>query len=144
MNTLTPLAILAALALAACSNDSPDATDPPAQSTTETDGSTAASGNDDAMDDMTTETDTSSGNAGDEFVTACLSASNQSVSMCTCLSEKADEDLSDNSREFLIATLNEESEAVMEMRTRMDMEEMATAAMFMANASTQCAREGRQ
>lgn len=144
MNTLTPLAILAALALAACSNDSPDATDPPTQSTTETTGSAAASGNDGAIDDMTTETGTSSGNAGDEFVAACLSASNQSMSMCTCLSEKADEDLSDNSREFLIATLNEESEAVMEMRTRMDMEEMATAAMFMANASTQCAREGRQ
>lgn len=143
MNTLTPLAILAALALAACSNDSPDATDLPAQGMAENNGS-AASGNAGATDDMTTETDTSSGNADDEFVTACLSASNQSVSMCTCLSEKADEDLSDNSREFLIATLNEESEAVMEMRTRMDMEEMATAAMFMANASTQCAREGRQ
>jgi len=143
MNTLTPLAILAALALAACSNDSPDATDLPAQGMAENNGS-AASGNAGATDDMTTETDTSSGNADDEFVTACLSASNQSVSMCTCLSEKADDGLSDNSRDFLIATLNEETEDAMELRIRMNMEETAAAAMFMANASTQCAREGRQ
>lgn len=143
MNTLTPLAILAALALAACSNDSPDATDPPAQSMAENNGS-AASGNDGATDDMTTETDTSSGNADDEFVAACLTASNLSQSMCVCLSEKADQDLSDNSRDFLIATLNEETEDAMELRIRMNVEETAAAAMFMANASTQCAREGRQ
>jgi hypothetical protein len=104
----------------------------------------AASGNDGTTDDITTEMDTSSGNADDEFVTACLSASNQSVSMCTCLSEKADDGLSDNSRDFLIATLNEETEDAMELRIRMNMEETAAAAMFMANASTQCAREGRQ
>lgn len=132
MTKLTPLAILAALALAACSNDSPDATDPPAQNT--------AGGS----DDMTAETGTSSGSIGDEFTTACLNASNQSESMCICLSEKAAEDLSDNSRAFLIASLNEETEDAMELRIRMNMEETAAAAMFMANASTQCAREGRQ
>lgn len=144
MNKLTPLAILAALALAACNNSSPDAPDTPEESTTESDGGAPAGGNAGGSDDMTTETGSSSGNADDEFVAACLSASNLSESMCVCLSEKADERLTGNSREFLIATLNEQSEAVMEMRAQMGMEELTAAAMFMANASTQCAREGHQ
>ncbi|PIW30288.1 MAG: hypothetical protein COW29_04295 [Rhodobacterales bacterium CG15_BIG_FIL_POST_REV_8_21_14_020_59_13] len=144
MNKLTPLAILAALALAACNNDSPDTNDSPDESAIESNGGSATDSNAGGTDDRTTETGTPSGNTDDEFVAACLSASNLSRSMCDCLAEKADEGLSANSRDFLIATLNEETQAAMELRVRMNMEETAAAAMFMANASTQCAREGRQ
>ncbi len=93
---------------------------------------------------MTSPTAAASGNRDDEFTAACLHASNQSVSMCSCLSEKADESLGENSRNFLIASLNEDTDTARELRLRMDMEETAAAAMFMANASSQCAREGRQ
>jgi len=145
MNKLTPLAILAALALAACNNSGTDANDAPDDSTTEMDGGSASSdGNSGGSDDMTTETSSSSGRADNEFVAACLSASNQSESMCTCMAEKADADLSEISQEFLIATLNENQDRVVELRSEMNFEEMSTAGMFLVTASTDCAREGRQ
>lgn len=143
MKKLTPLAILAALALAACNNSSPDTTDA-ADSNTEMENGNSGNSSDNSSDDMSVETSSSNGPSDDEFVAACLRASNQTESMCTCLSEKAEADLTENSREFLIATLNDESEEVMEMRSRMSMEEMSTAGMFLVTASTQCAREGRQ
>lgn len=133
-----PIAFVAALALAACNNN-PAETDTADTSQMDNNGSAGT-----ASTDVNSTSSTSSGASNDEFVAACLSASNQSESMCRCLSEKADEDLSDNSREFLIATLNEQSEEVMEMRARMSLEEMSTAGMFLVNASTQCASEGRQ
>ena len=132
-----PIAFVAALALAACNNNSTD-TDTADTAQMNNDGGATGS------DNVNSTGSSSSGASDDEFVAACLSASNQSESMCRCLSEKADEDLSDNSREFLIATLNEQSDEVMEMRARMSLEEMSTAGMFLVNASTQCASEGRQ
>ncbi len=132
-----PIAFVAALALAACNNNSAD-TDTADTAQMNNDGGATGS------DNVNSTGSSSSGASDDEFVAACLSASNQSESMCRCLSEKADEDLSDNSREFLIATLNEQSDEVMEMRARMSLEEMSTAGMFLVNASTQCASEGRQ
>jgi len=145
MNKLTPLTILAAFALAACNNSAPDSNEAPDESTTEMDGgSDASSGNSGGSDDMTTETSSSSGRADRDFVAACLSASNMSESMCTCLAEKADADLSENSQQFLIATLNEDQDRVVELRTQMSFEEMSSAGMFMIGGSTECAREGRQ
>jgi len=142
MRKLTPLAILAALALAACNNSSPENTDA-ADSNTEMQNGDSGGESGNGSDNMAVETGSSNGPSDDEFVAACLRASNQTESMCTCLSEKAEEDLTANSREFLIATLNEESDEVMEMRSRMSMEEMSTAGMFLVTASTECAREGR-
>jgi hypothetical protein len=144
MKKLTPLAILAALALAACNNSSPDTTDAATDSNTEIENGNAGSGSGHDSGDMAVETGDSNGASDDEFVAACLSASNQTESMCTCLSEKAEADLTETSREFLIATLNEQSDEVTELRSRMSMEEMSTAGMFLVTASTQCAREGRQ
>jgi hypothetical protein len=132
-----PVTIVAALALTACNNNAAD-TDAAESAPMDNNGGVTGS------DNMTNNASSSSGASDDEFVSACLSASNQSESMCRCLSEKADEDLSDSSREFLIATLNEQTEEVMEMRARMSLEEMSTAGMFLVNASTQCASEGRQ
>ncbi|GJL97828.1 MAG: hypothetical protein DHS20C06_16450 [Hyphobacterium sp.] len=137
MIRLVPIAIFAALTLAACNNN-PDANETGDTAQMNNDGGAAGS------DNVNSTSSTSSGSSDDEFVAACLHASNMSVSMCTCLSEKADDDLSENSQAFLIATLNEQSEEVVALRARMSFEEMSTAGMFMIGASTECAQEGRQ
>jgi hypothetical protein len=137
MRKFSPLAVLAAIALAACNNNPADSGDDMDDAMSPDSGSSGGS------DDMTTQTSSSGGESGDDFVQACLYATNNTSNMCECLSERADEDLTDGAREFLIATMNDENERVMAMRGELSIEEMSTAGMFLVGASTQCAREGR-
>lgn len=143
MHKFSPLAVLAAIALAACNNNPADSGDDMDDAMSSDSGSSASSGSSGGSDDMATQTSSSGGESGDDFVQACLYATNNTSNMCECLSERADEDLTDGAREFLIATMNDENERVMAMRGELSIEEMSTAGMFLVGASTQCAREGR-
>lgn len=139
------LALLSAtaLVLAACSNPTPSS-DAPENGAEETgiSGNTR-NGNGEAM------TETSGGDepaesAADDFAAACLNATNNSPSMCSCLAEKADEDLTGDARDFLVASMNEDNDRVLAMRGQLSVEEMSVAGMFLVTASTECAQEGRQ
>ena len=83
-----------------------------------------------------------SGRADNDFTAACLTASNMPEAMCTCMSGKATANLTENGRDFLIATLNEDTDRVIALRGQMSLTEMSQSGMFMVNASTECAAEG--
>lgn len=77
-----------------------------------------------------------------DFIAGCLQASNMSREMCTCLAASARAELSDNSHDFLVATLNSRGDEATEIRTRMSIEEVTSAAMFMTNGTRDCAERG--
>lgn len=141
MNKFAPIAIIAALALAACNNSpAEDDTD----MTSDESSSMSNDGNSGGADNMTETSSSGSGASSDDFVEACLEASNNTPGMCQCLSEKSEDDLTGNGREFLIASMLNQEGRVMELRGQMSIEEMSQAGMFLVNASVECAREGRQ
>ncbi|WP_421785746.1 hypothetical protein [Hyphobacterium sp.] len=132
MKPSLPLALLAALALAACGNNSAG------EGETSSTGSSSEtpSGGGDAVQ-------TSAG-SGDDFAAACLNATNNSPEICECMAEQADDALTGDAREFLIASMNDENERVLAMRGELSVEEMSVAGMFLVNATVECTREGRQ
>ncbi|MEE2525342.1 hypothetical protein V0U79_03115 [Hyphobacterium sp. HN65] len=129
MKCFAPIAILAAFALAACNNSpAEDAGDDPAETPSGA-TETAAAGAD---------------GSEDLFVAACLEASNNTPNMCECLSEKAQADLTDTGRDFLVASMLDQEDRLMSLRADMDGEEVIATSRFLVDASVECAREGRQ
>lgn len=131
MKRLSPLTLLAALILAACNNNAPDE-----GAAVPADGGSDSTGGGDAVETGAT--------PSDDFAAACLNATNNSPAMCECMADRAEDGLTGDAREFLIASMNDENERVMSMRGELSVEEMSVAGMFLVNASVECAREGRQ
>ncbi|WP_421792532.1 hypothetical protein [Hyphobacterium sp.] len=130
----------AALMLTACNNSAPSEN----SSDTDASGSSASESTGNGNGVTAVETSGSSGGTNDDFAAACLNATNSSPTMCACLAEKAEEDLSEGGREFLIASMNEDNDRVLALRGELGIQEMSVAGMFLVTASTQCAEEGRQ
>lgn len=53
-----------------------------------------------------------------DFVEACTASSNLGDEVCACMAEKAEQDLSDEEREFVVATLREDMEKAADLRSR--------------------------
>lgn len=77
-----------------------------------------------------------------DFIAGCLQSSNLSRAMCTCLAASAEEQLSDDERAFLIASLNQDAETATQMRLRLDVMEAANVGVFMSNGTRECAERG--
>jgi len=127
------LLLAGSLALAACGGGGDDS-----PMTAETSQDLA----NDMIESMNDGESMDSGREDNDFTAACLTASNMPEAMCTCMSEKATANLTENGRDFLIATLNEDTDRVIALRGQMSLTEMSQSGMFMVNASTECAAEG--
>ncbi len=77
--------------------------------------------------------------AADRLAEACMASTNMGRSMCECVANRAEEDLSDNAFEFVIASLNEDEDRAEQLRGELDMTELAQAGMFMTQAPAHCA-----
>ena len=79
--------------------------------------------------------------SGNEFTQACVSTSNMGEALCECIADKAGTELSDDGFAFLVASLNEDQKTADELRSKMPMDEMVKAGMFMTSAPATCASE---
>lgn len=75
-----------------------------------------------------------------EFVDACTSSTNMDEAVCECMAEKAETDLSEDEREFVLAALDEDEERTEELRTELGVDDAMRAGMFMTNVAS-CAVE---
>lgn len=74
----------------------------------------------------------------ESFVNACLASSNLDEGMCKCLAKKADERLSPEGFEFLIASMNKDTKKTQKLRSKLDMAETMEAGMFMVKTPQEC------
>ena len=77
-----------------------------------------------------------------EFVDACTSSSNLDRTVCRCMAEKAQADLSDDEREFLLAVLRKDEARAGELQSRLGVAGAMRAGTFMTDVAS-CAVEGR-
>ena len=73
-----------------------------------------------------------------EFADALRDNTNMPPGIADCIAELAEEELSEDARSFLVASMQEDDARVAEMRGTLPMSEMASAGMFMVSASTRC------
>ena len=76
-----------------------------------------------------------------EFVDACTSTSNLDRPVCQCMAEKAEADLSDDERAFLLAVLRQDEARIGELRNRLGLQGAVRAGTFMTDVAS-CAVEG--
>ncbi|MGE0441965.1 MAG: hypothetical protein AB7L66_09750 [Gemmatimonadales bacterium] len=76
----------------------------------------------------------------DEFVSACRSSSNLEPAICDCLARKAETDLKEDERSFLLAVLTKNDARAAELRPKLGLEGAAKTGMFLTKAAT-CAAE---
>lgn len=63
-------------------------------------------------------------------------------SLCKCVSNKADSDLSEDGVAFLVAMITEDEANTDRLRSELSMQEVVKAGMFMTKAPAACAAEG--
>lgn len=76
----------------------------------------------------------------DDFAEACLRSSNWDRGMCECAGRKAQDELSDVARDFVLATLQENIPEIERLRPSLSIEEATQTAMFMVHAGSACAQ----
>ena len=74
------------------------------------------------------------GSFDDRFEEACASATNMSEEVCECMADRADEELTDDAKTMLLATLEGDDEAAAEARGRLGMADAVEVGMFMTQA----------
>lgn len=79
------------------------------------------------------------GDFADRFSMACSESTNWPDSLCACMAERAEEELSEDGRTFLLATLEEDEATVSQIRADLDMEEAMEAGLFMTKVES-CAQ----
>jgi hypothetical protein len=84
-----------------------------------------------------------SGGFQQEFVDACTSSSNLDRPVCRCMAEKAEADLSDDERAFLLAVLRKDEARVGELQNRLGVAGAMRAGTFMTEIAS-CAVEGQE
>lgn len=75
-----------------------------------------------------------------EFATACADASSLNEEICECLGNRAQEQLSDDAQQFLLATLAGDEETIEKLRGELGPAEAIEAGLFMTEAG-ECAEE---
>jgi len=63
-----------------------------------------------------------------------------SEALCSCVAEKAQEELTEDGYQFLLASLEEREDDTARLRQEMPVQELMKAGMFMASAPATCAR----
>jgi hypothetical protein len=77
----------------------------------------------------------------EDFTTACTTSSNMGRAICSCMAEKAQNELNADERAFVLAVLQEDDAAAERVRGKLGFEGGMRAGMFMTKAGA-CAREG--
>jgi hypothetical protein len=72
--------------------------------------------------------------------TLCETTTNMSASICSCVAKKAGDELSEDARAFLVASMDKQDDRAAELRGKLTLEELTRAGMFFANAPASCAR----
>ena len=75
-----------------------------------------------------------SGNFRAEFVAACNDSGEGSEEFCECMGEKADETLTDEQKEYVLAGVRGDEEQAAELQEEMGMENAEEVGAFMAGA----------
>jgi len=75
-----------------------------------------------------------------EFVDACTSSTNMDEAVCECMAEKAETDLNEDEREFVLAALQDDEARTAELQTELGVDGAMRAGMFMTNVAA-CAIE---
>ncbi len=75
-----------------------------------------------------------------DFADACQNSSNWDREMCECAGQKAQEELSDLGRAFILATLREDIPEIERLRPSLSIEEATQSGLFMAQAGAACAQ----
>jgi hypothetical protein len=75
-----------------------------------------------------------SGGFKGEFVAACNESGEGSEEFCECMGDKADENLNDEQKEYVLAGIRGDDAAAAEMQEEMGMENMEQVGAFMAGA----------
>ena len=77
----------------------------------------------------------------DDFSILCQYTLNIPAQICECMSGKADTDLNDDERDFLLATLSKSESRISELKKRMPHESQMKAGLFFAHAPNDCSKE---
>ena len=75
-----------------------------------------------------------SGGFKGEFVAACNESGDASEEFCECMGDKADEHLTDDQKEYVLAGMRGDEARVAELQEEMGMENMEQVGAFMAGA----------
>jgi len=81
------------------------------------------------------------GSFDDRFEAACATATNMPEAVCECMANRADEELSDDAKSMLLATLEGDDDAAAEARGRLGLADAMEAGMFMTQAG-ECVLSG--
>lgn len=73
----------------------------------------------------------SGGSSTDDFVEACLSSTNWDRSACACMARRAETELSDEARDFVVASLGSDEAKTARLRSELGITEAMEAGMFM-------------
>lgn len=82
----------------------------------------------------------SSGSFHEEFVQACTDSGNLEQPVCDCMADKAESDLSEDERQFVLAALQEDEDKTTELRDKLGMQGAMRAGLFMTNVAS-CAMD---
>lgn len=83
----------------------------------------------------------SSGPSANSLAKTCEQETDMSAAMCSCVADRAAEELDANGRALIEAMLLEDRDKVNEVRRDMTMEEMTTASTFLIRAPGACAMQ---
>lgn len=72
------------------------------------------------------------------FVDACTTETNMGEAICTCVANKAVEELSSDGFAFLLAGMSGDEARAEQLRESLDVSEAMQAGMFMVNAPASC------
>ncbi len=81
------------------------------------------------------------GPSAEEFAAACNAQLEMPESVCECIGEKAESDLTQEERNFAYASITGDLEATEKLRAELGVDGAMKAGMFFVNAPADCARE---
>lgn len=85
--------------------------------------------------------DSNSSNQSDALVKACLETTNMGETLCKCTSDKANQELSEDGYAFLVASLTQNESETERLRSKLTLEELMKAGLFMTKGPADCAAE---
>lgn len=78
--------------------------------------------------------------AAAEFDELCANQFSSAPGLCECLAGKFENDLDDDQRRFVVASLEQKAAVTEELRQSLPFDKLTAAAMFLVTAPQQCAK----
>jgi hypothetical protein len=72
----------------------------------------------------------------------CLTQLNMSPGVCACIGNSAEAELNEDEQAMVVAMIVDDEAASADLRSRMPLDQLTRAAMFMTSAPAKCARGG--